>query len=99
MIKDMITMVVDMVAVDIPEMKLSMDQNKDWLVITMQNLDQKQSQMVILINQLVMDQKQEVTVIMMHRWDQNQRIFSHLLHNHHHQKNPIRRILVEMVKS
>merc|ERR1712066_104089 len=99
MIKDMITMVVDMVAEDTPEMKLSMVQNKDWLVITMQNLDQQQLQMVILTNRLVMDQKQEVTAIMMHRLAQNQRIFNLLHRNHHHQKNPIQRILVEMVKS
>merc|ERR1712154_79367 len=99
MIKDIITMVVDMVAVDILAMRLSMDHNKDWLVITMQSLDQKQSPMVILINQLVMDQKQEVTAIMMHRLDQNQKIFNHHRHNHRHQKNPIQRILVEVVKS
>merc|ERR1712154_752191 len=99
MTKAMITTVVDMVAGDILEMRLSMDHNKDWLAIKMQNLDQKQSQMVILTNQLVMVQKQEVTAIMMHRMGQNQKIFNHHHRNHHHQKNPIRRILVEMVKS
>merc|ERR1719203_2052846 len=83
-----ITMEVDMVVHAVMlAMSLSTAQNKDWMVIMMQNLDQNILKVAILKSQWVMDQRLEVKAIMMLRLDQNQK-------THSHQKSPIPKDLV-----